>query len=193
MAYLTKSEWGQLCSVIRGVRDKAIFTTTYAYGLRVSELIDLRLPDINFQEKRIFIRRKKGSTSGEWPLLPEVEGAINKWLPERASQLGDREEDHVFVSNRKGPFSRQTLHLMIRKYGEEAGLPKAKCHFHVLRHSCAMHLLEESHDVVGVQSWLGHRSIANTMEYIHILGQHRWQFAERLKNRAVFLSPTQMD
>lgn len=180
LAFLTKGEWNNLLKSIDNARDKALFLTAYTYGLRASEIGLLRLSDIDFARDRIYIRRLKGSISGEWPLMPDVAKAIKRWLKERQKN-GWANKQALFVSRQGAPIHRTTLHLLIRKYGERANIPEHKRHFHVLKHSRAMHLLEETRDIVGCKDWLGHKNIQNTMVYVHLLGFHRFQFAEKLR------------
>jgi site-specific recombinase XerC len=137
------------------------------------------LADVDFARDRIYIHRLKGSISGEWPLLPEVEKWLKHWLKAR-QKAGLGNKAYLFVSNRGTPIHRSTLHLLMRKYGELAGIPEHKRHFHAIKHTRAMHLLESTHDIVGTKDWLGHRRIENTMKYVQVLGFHRWEFAERL-------------
>lgn len=179
LAYLTREEWEKLLKVIKSPRDRAIFLMAYTYGLRASEIGLLRVSDLNFANDRVYIRRLKGSISGEWRLLPDVEQALKRWLKER-QRRGWGEKAALFLSNRGLPIDRTTLHVLMRKYGELAGLPPHKRHFHAIKHTAAMHLLEETHDVAGVKDWLGHRNIQNTMRYVQLLGFHRDEFAERL-------------
>jgi integrase/recombinase XerD len=179
LTYLTREEWGRLLKVIKSPRDRAIFLMAYTYGLRASEVGLLRVTDIDFARDRIYIRRLKGSISGEWRLMPEVEKALKRWLQER-QRRGWGDKAALFLSNRGLPIDRTTLHVLMRKYGEAAGLPPHKRHFHVLKHTAAAHLLEATHDIVGTKDWLGHRNISSTMRYVQLLGFHRDQFAEAL-------------
>lgn len=180
IVYLTPEEWTRLLSVIVDPRDRAIFLTAYTYGLRASEVGLIRLADLDFARDRIYIRRLKGSISGEWPLLPEVARAIKRWLKAR-QKAGFGEKATLFVSRQGNPIHRSTLHLLMRRYGKLAGIPEHKRHFHVLKHSRAMHLLEQTRDIVGTKDWLGHKNIQNTMKYVQVLGIHRWEFAQKLR------------
>ena len=180
IAYLTPEEWKPLLKMIDDPRDRVIFVTAYTYGLRASEVGLIRVPDVDFARDRIYIRRLKASISGEWPLLPEVAKAIKRWLKAR-QKLGLGSKTALFVTRQGTPIHRTTLHLLMRKYGEKANIPEHKRHFHVLKHSRAMHLLEETHDIVGTKDWLGHKNIQNTMKYVQVLGFHRWEFAQNLK------------
>jgi len=154
LAFLTKSEWNNLLRSIDDTRDKAIFLAAYTYGLRASEVGLLRLADIDFARDRLYIRRLKGSISGEWPLLPDVAKAIKRWLKKRQTQ-GWADKQTLFLSRQGMPIHRSTLHLLMRKYGEKANIPEHKRHFHVLQ---------------------------NTMKYVQLLGIHRFQFAQKLRS-----------
>ena len=180
LVYLTQEEWARLLKAITDPRDRAIFITAYTYGLRASEVGMLRVSDVDFARDRIYIRRLKGSISGEWPLLPEVAKAIKRWLKAR-QKLGLGDKTTLFVTRQGTPIHRSTLHLLMRKYGEKANIPEHKRHFHVLKHTRAMHLLERTHDIVGTKDWLGHKNIQNTMKYVQVLGFHRWEFAQHLE------------
>ena len=181
LSFLTKSEWNNLLRSIDNARDKAIFLTAYTYGLRASEVGLLRLADVDFARDRLYIRRLKGSISGEWPLLPDVAKAIKRWLKLRQKN-GWANKQALFLSRQGTPIHRTTLHLLMKKYGEIANIPPHKRHFHVLKHSRAMHMLEDTADIVGCKDWLGHKNIQNTMKYVQLLGIHRFQFARKLRS-----------
>ena len=178
--YLTQDEWSRLLKAIDSPRDRAIFLTAYTYGLRASEVGMIRTADVDFARDRIYIHRLKGSISGEWPLLPDVAKAIKRWVKIR-QKLGFGDKTVLFISRQGTPIDRSTLHLLMRKYGEQAGIPLHKCHFHALKHTRAMHLLEQTHDIVGVKDWLGHKNIQSTMKYVQVLGFQRVEFAGQLK------------
>ena len=178
--YLTRDEWGRLLKAIDSPRDRAIFLAAYTYGLRASEVGMIRTADIDFARDRIYVHRLKGSISGEWPLLPNVAKAIKRWVKTR-QKLGFGNKTVLFVSRQGTPIDRSSLHLLMRKYGGRAGIPSHKQHFHALKHTRAMHLLEQTHDIVGVKDWLGHKSIQSTMKYVQILGFQRFEFAGQLK------------
>ncbi len=161
-------------------RVKRIWSTSHKRSGCISSRPSLRVSDVDFARDRIYIRRLKGSISGEWPLLPEVAKAIKRWLKAR-QKLGLGNKTTLFVTRQGTPIHRSTLHLLMRKYGEKANIPEHKRHFHVLKHTRAMHLLEETHDIVGTKDWLGHKNIQNTMKYVQVLGFHRWEFAQNLK------------
>jgi len=149
-------------------RDHAIFLIAYRHGLRASEVGLLTKDDLDFHQARITIHRVKGSYGGKHPLRPDEIKALRSYLRTRDDEL-----PYLFTSNRKTPIARNTLHMLMKKYGEAAEIPPAKRHFHVLKHSIAVHMLEGRADIVDVKDWLGHQNIQNTMEYARITNPRR--------------------
>ena len=171
--YLTREEMRKLLGVIKidtpkGKRDRAIFYTAYRHGLRATEVGLLVRDDAHLGELRIDIRRVKGSIGGTYLLDPSVVKAIR-------SHLRARKDDSpvLFPSRRRLPISRNMLHVLMREYGERAGIPEAKRHFHILRHSCGVHTYEATGDIRFVQDWLGHSNIRNTQIYAQVTNAHR--------------------
>jgi len=116
------------------------------------------------EHDRMMIRRLKGSVSAEVRIIPAAAEAIRRWVKKRGSQPGP-----MFPSQRRKGISRQRLDELTKLYGQRAGIPEEKRHFHSLRHSCGTSLLSEQHlDVAQVQNHLGHKSIQNTMIYAQI-------------------------
>jgi type 1 fimbriae regulatory protein FimB len=163
--YLTKDETRRLLAktYVRSVRDHAIWTTAYWHGMRVSEVGLLTPADVRLDAARIYIRRLKGSNSGEYPMSPDEVTAMRAWLKIRKHTPGP-----LFVSSRGDAISRQRLHNLMRVYCELADIAHPKNHFHVLRHSIAVHMADMGKDVSVIQDWLGHRSITSTMIYMKI-------------------------
>jgi len=87
----------------------------------------------------------------------------------------------IFLSKQKRPIDRTTLHLLMKKYGAEAGIPPHLRHFHVLKHCCATHLLSKGFGVERVQDWIGHANIQSTMEYAKVTNARRDDMAQQLK------------
>jgi site-specific recombinase XerD len=85
----------------------------------------------------------------------------------------------LFPSRRNLPISRKRLDALIKQYGAQAGLPKDKRHFHVLKHTCATHLLETGDDLRFVQDWLGYSNIQNTVIYTHLVSASRAEKARK--------------
>jgi site-specific recombinase XerD len=169
--YLTKPQITALLNAITNVRDKAMWTVAYWRGLRVSELGLLMLTDWNQSSNRLYVRRLKGSTSGEFLLHKDEAHALADWLIIRGDAPGP-----LFVSRQRQNrqvLTRQRLSDLMVHYCELAGIPRALAHMHVLRHSIAVHLLEQGVDVLLVKDWLGHRSIESTMVYATVTNKAR--------------------
>ena len=143
---------------------------------RASEIGMLDLRDYDGKADRIFIHRLKGSHSGHHHLMREEGRALRAWLKVRGSFPGP-----IFLSRLKRPIDRSTLHVLMKKYGAAAGIPEDLRHFHVLKHSCATHLLSKGFGVERVQDWIGHANIQSTMEYAKVTNARRDDMAQQLK------------
>lgn len=150
-----------------GLRDRAMLEFMYATGLRVSEVANIKLSDINFEAG--FLRSvgkgnkerivPVGTQAVEWTqrYLREARGSFAK-----AGNLGE-----VFISTRGGALSRKTIWVLIKKYARAAGIPKDITP-HTLRHSFASHLLQNGGDLRVIQEMLGHADISTTQLYTHV-------------------------
>ena len=174
--FLTLDELGRLLAATRGsARDRALFLLAYRHGLRASEVGLLRGDDLDLRALRLVVHRLKGSLSGTHPLQPDEAKAVRAWLREREQPPSPV----LFPSNRGGPIARRTLDWLMKRYGEAAGLPPAKRHFHCLKHSIATHLLDAGADLRFVQDWLGHANIQNTVVYASLTARGREGAARR--------------
>jgi len=173
--YLTQDELTRLLKAITNKRDKAIFLLAYRHGLRASEIGTIRVDDLNLDRSRIRIVRLKHSQGGEYPMQADEVKALKAWLKDRKDG-----NDYLFPSSRKLPISRRTLDYLMKTYGEEAGVPEDKRHFHVLKHSIATHLLDAGADIRFVQDWIGHKNIQNTVVYAQITNKARDEQATKL-------------
>jgi len=171
--YLTQDELKNLLKVIDHKRDKAIFLLAYRHGLRASEIGGLTVEDVDLTRGRIRINRLKHSQGGEYPMDPDEIRIVKAWLKER------KDGTHLFPSRRGVPISRRTLDYMMKGYGEKAGIPEDKRHFHVLKHSIATHLLDAGADIRFVQDWIGHKNIQNTVVYAQISNKTREEGAKK--------------
>lgn len=176
-AYLQFEEIERLFAVIESARDRAIFRLAYHAGLRASEVGNLQMRDYNPRTERLFVQRLKGSNSGDHHLCRLESKAMHAWLKERGNAPGP-----IFQSRKGGPISRQMLDVLMKEYGVAAGLPPQLCHFHVLKHTCATHLLAKGYHVEQVQDWIGHANIQNTMIYAHITNARRDEMARELRD-----------
>ena len=153
-----------------GCRDKAMLELLYASGLRVSELINLRLTDVSFE--MAYVRCfGKGSKERGIPLGQYALDALDRYINAcRADVMNSWQTDVLFLNKSGKGLTRQGFWKIIKKYGQEAGIT-ADITPHVLRHSFATHLLSNGADLRAIQEMLGHADIATTQIYTHLLGE----------------------
>lgn len=156
-----------------GQRNRAILEVLYSCGLRVSELISLRISDLFFDES--FIRvTGKGDKQRLVPIGEPAKRAVQLYLSQtRRAYVSKKAEDILFLNRRGGKLSRQMIFLMIKSQCEKAGITK-EISPHTFRHSFATHLVENGADLRAVQQMLGHESILTTEIYTHI-DSRKWQ------------------
>ena len=148
-----------------GVRDKAMLELLYATGLRVSELVGLKLAQLRF-EVGFLVAFGKGSKERVVPVGEAAEDWTKRYLAEvRPAWVRGRHET-VFVNRRGLGMTRQGFWKILKAYGGSVGL--TELHPHVLRHSFATHLLEHGVDLRAVQAMLGHADISTTQIYTHV-------------------------
>ncbi|QZE31379.1 tyrosine-type recombinase/integrase (plasmid) [Pantoea ananatis] len=165
--YLTGEEVRSILRVIHdnkdSYRDYCMVSMAFLHGLRVTELVSLKISDYDPLSKKIYIKRLKGGLSTCHPLLPEEERVLNLWLSERKKIEGNH-LPWLFLSQKGGRISRQRFYQLIRAYGEKANLP-ISVHPHMLRHACGYSLAERGNDTRLIQDYLGHRNIRHTVVY----------------------------
>jgi len=150
-----------------GLRDRAMLETLYATGLRVSELVSLRLDQLNLRQGVVRIRGK-GDKERLVPLGEEAVFWAQKYLTDARQELFPQRPDAtLFPSTRGKAMQRQTFWYAIRRYGLKAGI-KGRISPHVLRHAFATHLLNHGADLRVVQMLLGHSDISTTQIYTHV-------------------------
>ena len=150
-----------------GLRDKAMLETLYAAGLRVSELVALKLGQVS-QDMGVVRVVGKGSKERLVPLGEEAIAWIRQYLKEsRPELLGGRAADDLFVTARGSAMTRQMFWHLLRRYAAQAGLKKSISP-HTLRHAFATHLLNHGADLRVVQLLLGHSDISTTQIYTHV-------------------------
>jgi len=150
----------------RGVRDRAMLELLYATGLRVSELVELRLPQLALAGGYL-IAFGKGAKERVVPVGEVAERWLERWLGEVRPSWAKGRHDAVFVNRRGQPMTRQGFWKILKAYGRAAGIERALSP-HVVRHSFATHLLEHGADLRAVQTLLGHADISTTEIYTHV-------------------------
>ncbi|SOC81261.1 integrase/recombinase XerD [Salinimicrobium sediminis] len=166
-----------------GERNRAILETLYGCGLRVSELIDLRLSDLFFAEGFIKVTGK-GSKSRFVPIAEATQKYINLYREQiRIHQdIQKGHEDTLFLNRRGRKLTRAMIFTIIRQLSEASGLKK-KISPHTFRHSFATHLLENGADLRAIQQMLGHESITTTEIYVHLDRSHLRKVMEEFHPR----------
>jgi len=149
-----------------GLRDKAIAELFYSSGLRLAELKDCNVNNINL-DQQIATITGKGSKTRVVPVGRKAKQAIEGWLVVRQNWLGINEEEALFISKQKTRLSNRSIQMRLAYWGKRVGL-NANLHPHKFRHSCATHVLESSGDIRAVQELLGHADISTTQIYTHL-------------------------
>jgi integrase/recombinase XerD len=161
------------------VRDKAMIQVLYATGLRVSELVNLRLDGVNLDAG--FVRCiGKGSKERVVPLGATACEAVKLYL---GSARGSHPSETLFLSMRGSPLTRMEFWKILKDYASKAGIRK-NISPHVLRHSFATHLLERGADLRAVQMMLGHAEISTTQIYTHVIRERLKQIYKSFHPRA---------
>lgn len=151
------------------VRDLALMELLYSSGLRLAEIVGLRLNDLNLTDAQVRVLGK-GRKERIVPVGSVAVRALSGWLTERA-RLAAAEEPAVFVGRAGRPLGARAVQLRIAAHARAMGVP-LHVHPHMFRHAFASHLLESSHDLRAVQELLGHASISTTQVYTHLDFQH---------------------
>ena len=151
-----------------GVRDRAMLETLYACGLRVSELVGLKLSQVSLDMGVVRVLGK-GSKERMVPLGEEAIGWLARYLSTARVELArSAKSDAVFLTARRTPLTRQAFWQLVKRHGARAGIASATLSPHVLRHAFATHLLNHGADLRVVQLLLGHSDITTTTIYTHV-------------------------
>lgn len=154
-------------SVWTGQRNRAIIEVLYGSGLRVSELINLKISNIYFEENYMLVEGK-GNKQRLVPLSDESVKQISFWnMARHRLDIKKGNEDFLFLNNRGSKLTRAMIFEIVKKLAEKAGIRK-NVSPHTFRHSFATHLLENGANLRAIQQLLGHESITTTELYTHI-------------------------
>ena len=151
-----------------GVRNRAIIEVLFSCGLRVSELVNLKISNLYIEERYVRVLGK-GSKERLVPISDKAIDELEKWFEVRKYEIKVKpgEEDYVFLNRRGSHLTRTMILIMIKEYAVMAGIKKTISP-HTLRHSFATSLLEGGADLRAIQAMLGHESISTTEIYTHI-------------------------
>lgn len=151
-----------------GARDRAMLEMLYGSGLRVSELVNLRAEQVDWEENFLRITGK-GRKTRYVPLGGVAARALRSYLEHARTKLlrNGRRADVIFLSNRGERLTRDRIRQIIKERARAAGLPE-NVYPHILRHSFATHLLENGADLRVIQDMLGHASLSTTQVYTHV-------------------------
>lgn len=185
--YLTMEEIEKLLSLPElssptGKRDKAILELMYATGLRVSEVVELKMEELELDEGFIYVMGKGGKRR----MVPTGEIALKYlsiYLNVREEYFEGKGSPFVFLNYKGEPLTRQGLWKIIKGYGRKIGIGD-KLTPHTLRHSFATHLLERGADLRSIQIMLGHSRISTTQIYTHIATERLKRIWEKFHPRA---------
>jgi integrase/recombinase XerD len=150
-----------------GIRDRAMLELLYATGLRVSELVSVRISQVNLKQGVVRVVGK-GNRERLVPVGEEAQKWIEKFLTDaRLDILGGRQSDYLFPTRRSDYMTRQAFWHIIKRYAEEASIGVSLSP-HTLRHAFATHLLNHGADLRVVQMLLGHSDVSTTQIYTHV-------------------------
>lgn len=155
---LTKDEVRKLIDSTDNVKSRLIISLLYSSGVRVSELVNLKVSDINLDENTGWVRRGKGSKDRLFAISQGLAEELREYLKER--------ENH-YIFSKERPLTTRNIQKIIKGTKERAGINK-KVTPHTLRHSFATHLLEQGTDIRIIQVLLGHSSLSTTQLYSHV-------------------------
>ncbi|MDP4530233.1 tyrosine recombinase XerC [Alkalimonas delamerensis] len=157
-----------------GYRDRAMLELFYSSGLRLEELVNINLPDIDWHQRLLRVRGK-GSKDRLVPIGRFAIKALQSWLQHRPELAGPKlpaeDSQALFLSLQQQRISTRQVRQRVERWAKQQGLPQS-LHPHMLRHSFASHLLESSGDLRAVQELLGHANLSTTQVYTHLDFQH---------------------
>lgn len=157
----TKEEVREILATVQNVKHKLILGLMYSSGLRVSEVINVKVLDLDFKNKMLKVRQSKGAKDRMTILSDKVVGVLEKYLKNKKSG------DYVFESSRGGKLTERSVQKVFSQALQKSGIKKqASCHS--LRHSFATHLLESGTDIRYIQELLGHKRLETTQIYTKV-------------------------
>ncbi|MFH1455400.1 MAG: tyrosine-type recombinase/integrase, partial [archaeon] len=156
---LSKEEIESLILATKNINHRLIIQIGYSAGLRISEIINLKWQDIDFDRNIIHLKRAKGKKDRIVMLSLKVKESLTNLTPNK--------EGYIFLTNRKGKYAQRTIQKIISDIAKKVGIRK-KVTPHTLRHSFATHLLENGTDIKHIRDLLGHSDIGTTLVYTRV-------------------------
>ncbi len=175
--YLNARELGLFFDEVKkdgNARNRILFSMIFHYGLRVGEVIEIRLKDIHPKLIELKIRREKGGVDKTYPISAADVKILKRYLKLRDKHKYAEQNPYLFITSHStvDGIKKITCQKLFQKYSSRAGLDKKN--IHSLRHSCAVNLLMRGEGVFTVKNWLGHSNIQSTMAYLDI-ADPEWQ------------------
>ena len=158
---LSVEEVQRLLNTFTNLKHKAIFTLCYSAGLRLSEILNIKISDIDSDRMQIRIQQGKGKKDRYTLLSPKVLELLRYYVKEY------RPTEYLFEGQDGGRYSSSSVQSLMRKHRKKAGIKK-KASVYTLRHSFATHLLDNGTDIRFIQELLGHKHISTTQIYTHV-------------------------
>ena len=159
---LSKKEVESLLNALTVPKSRLMISMIYACGFRVSELANLKINDLDFNDKKGFVRKAKGKKDRAF----NIPNYLNEQIKKQAENQRKDNQEFLFTGP-KGRISIRNIEKIVRKAAERAGINK-EVHPHTLRHSFATHLLEKGMDIRYIQELLGHSDLKTTQIYTHV-------------------------
>jgi len=173
---LSKDEIKKIFSVLDNAKSKLMISMLYACGFRVSELVNLKIADINFSEKSGIIKQGKGRKDRHFNIPEFLFDDLKKY----AENQKENSRDYLFTGS-QGRLTTRNIQKIVKRAALRAGIQK-DVHVHTFRHSFATHLLEDGVDIRYIQALLGHSSISTTEIYTHVSGEKLKQIRSPIDN-----------
>ncbi|WP_415346027.1 tyrosine-type recombinase/integrase [Clostridium perfringens] len=181
--YLTSREYTRLINAIKkdnskhSLRNFVIFNVAYYCGLRVSEVGLLNVNDYNPNNRSLYCHRLKGSNNNTIRLSKEISRILNLYIKE----YGLEQDDILFKSQHGKPISRQSLDVVFKNYAKVARIKDtSKHHFHVLKHTRAVDMLDAGFNLEDIRYLLGHKNIANTSIYAQFSSNYKRDLFDKM-------------
>ena len=155
-----------------GLRNETIIEVLYSCGLRVSELINLKISDLYLSERLLKVIGK-GNKERFVPISQTAKKLIVQYIEfvRNSNKVKKGHEDTLFINNRGKKLTRIMIYTILNSIAQEIGIKK-KVSPHVLRHSFATHLIENGADIISIQKMMGHENIVTTEKYLHVRNKH---------------------